>query len=520
MNRKALVLSLAFLSLNVSSALTVCFAAQTDSERAHECLTEAVKQMGGETALRALKTVRFEAIGHREMVEQSERPEGPYVVEYDHLIVQLRDLERHHWKQTVTLNGGPFPEVTIDTVTVDESAKRAFDHQVRPGSPDDLQSAQETLELGPERVLFTALAADDLRAEADTVLQSVPHHVVAFTWRNLPVRLYLNSYTALPTEVEWQSAYPSNIFWSAWGDVTTRLYYSLWWLCPGGIHYPTQWDFVRNGLPDRVFTITKIATNVEFPADTFAISADERATFHKRGGTLDDRPLGIPDQPAVEVAKDIVHIPGAWNVTLARQTDGIVIVEAPISSGYSAKVLAEAERRWPGVPVKAVISTSDSWPHLAGVREYVARGIPVYALDLNIAILSRLVTAPRTRFPDAAAQNPKKPDFHVVASKTLLGTGPNRIEIYPLRGETSERQMMVYFPEHKLLYGSDPFQKNERGYTFPQTVWELVHAVERERFSVDTFFMMHIGPTPWGDLLKAIEEAENAPIVKQDRQTN
>ena len=33
----------------------------------------------------------------------------------------------------------------------------------------------------------------------------------------------------------------------------------------------------------------------------------------------------------------IVHIPGAWNVTLVRQTDGIVVVEAPISSGYSVR---------------------------------------------------------------------------------------------------------------------------------------------------------------------------------------
>jgi len=508
MNRRALVLPLVLLSLNVGSA-------QSDSERAHEYLTEAVKQMGGEAALRALKTVRLEAIGHREMVEQSERPEGPYVVEYDHVIVQLRDLEHQRWKQTVTLNGGPFPDVTIDTVTAEGAAKKAFDHQVRPGSPDDLQSAQETLELGPERVLFTALAATDLRAEADTVLQSVPHHVVDFTWRNLPVRLYLNSYTALPTEVELQSAYPSNTYWSGWGDVTTRLFYSLWWLCPGGIHYPKQWDFERNGLPDHFLTITKISTNVEFPVDAFAISADEKAAFEKRRGTLDDRPLGIPNQPAVEVAKDIVHIPGAWNVTLVRQSDGIVVVEAPFSSGYSVKVLAEAGRRWPGVPVKAVISTSDSWPHIAGVREYVARGIPVYALDLNVAILSRLVAAPRTRFPDALARNPKKPDFRVVAGKTLLGAGPNRIEIYPLRGETSERQMMVYFPEHHLLYGSDPFQKNEQGYTFPQTVWELAHAVQREKLSVDTFFMMHIGPTPWSVLPKAIEEAEQAPAASK-----
>src|SRR5262249_34412140 len=116
------------------------------------------------------------------------------------------------------------------------------------------------------------------------------------------------------------------------------------------------------------------------------------------------------------------------------------------------------------------------------------------------------------RYPDALVRNPKPPDFHAVAEKTLLGTGPNRIEIYPLRGETSERQMMVYFPEHKLLYGSDPFQKDDHGYFYPQTVWELMHAVEREKLAVDTFFMMHIGPTRWSDLLKVIEEVVKVPV--------
>jgi len=38
-------------------------------------------------------------------------------------------------------------------------------------------------------------------------------------------------------------------------------------------------------------------------------------------------------------------------------------------------------------------------------------------------------------------------------------------------GQTTERQMMVYFSEHQLLYGSDPFQKiTDIQYFTPQTV--------------------------------------------------
>jgi hypothetical protein len=48
----------------------------------------------------------------------------------------------------------------------------------------------------------------------------------------------------------------------------------------------------------------------------------------------------------------------------------------------------------------------------------------------------------------------------------------------------------------------------------PKTVWELVHVVEREKLTVDAFFMMHIGLTPWSALPKAIEQAEKPSSAK------
>ena len=477
---------------------------------AKDLLHNALLQMGGEDQIRAVRTVRFTAMGHRNMLEQSERPEGPYIVEYDE-ISQSRDLEHGRWKQVTTMRVAVQPPFKQTAVVSDGAASLAFDNQTRPGSNAEMQDAEEDLDLGPEHVLLTALNATDLRREADTVLQSVPNQVVAFTWEGSPVRIFLNAYTSLPTAVEWKRANPYQMFWSTWGDVTTRIYYSLWWLCPHGIHYPLQWDVFRNGLPDRVLTITEVVLNPQFPADEFSISNDIRAAFAKQATrTVDDRKLDV--SKAQEPAKDVVFISGAWNTTLVRQDDGIVVIEAPISSGYSAQVIAEAGRRWPGVPIKAAISTSDSWPHIAGVREYVARGIPVYAPDLNIPILLRLVNAPRSSFPDLLARSPRQPDFRAVSEKTVIGSGVNRMEIYLIRGETSERQMMVYFPQHKLLYGSDPFQKLDPiTYFYPQTVWELRHAVEREMIKVRTFFMMHVNPTPWSDLDQALGQAEQAP---------
>src|SRR5699024_6717329 len=104
-------------------------------------------------------------------------------------------------------------------------------------------------------ILITALA-NQPRRRTDVVLHAVPQHVVEFAWHGRTVRLFLSADTGLPSAAEWTSGSPFDLFWSLWGDVTTRISYSLWWLAPGGIRYPLQLDVVRNGLPDSKFTIT------------------------------------------------------------------------------------------------------------------------------------------------------------------------------------------------------------------------------------------------------------------------
>jgi hypothetical protein len=478
---------------------------QDAGESAANLLHASLAAMGGEQKIRDLKSIHFTAVGHRNFLEQSERPEGPYIVDYEQ-IDEWRDLVHGSWKQETKTRNVLEENVRIIIVSEGAAVLKAGTREV-PASGEELQNAEDALSYSPERVLLKALASPDLRRLPDLVLQDVPHHLIQFTLNGFPVRLFLNRETNLPTAVEWVKAYPYGIFWSIWGDVTTRTYYSLWWL-QDGIHYPLQIDVFRNGLPDRSSAITHLEINPEVPADSFAISPAGRDAFSTRAKqTADDRPLG--SRPPQEPAPGILIFGGAWNTTIVRQPDGIIVLEAPISSGYSSQLLAEAAHRFPGVPIKAVITTSDAWPHIGGIREYVAKGIPIYAMQRTKPLLQRFLSAPRIAFPDSLAKSPRNPELRLVNAKLVLGAGPNRMEIYPLRGETTERQMMVYFPEHRLLYGSDAFQKLSDGkYFIPQTVSEVAAAVLREHLAVETFFMMHMGLTPWPDALQSLHGSQ------------
>ncbi len=75
-------------------------------------------------------------------------------------------------------------------------------------------------------------------------------------------------------------------------------------------------------------------------------------------------------------------------------------------------------------------------------------------------------------------------------------------ELYPLRGASTERQYMVYFPEHALLYASDTLVLNSNHTLYdPQLTHEARQAVEREHLRVETVYAMHEGPTPWKDVI-------------------
>jgi hypothetical protein len=460
----------------------------------------ALTAQGGEQKLRSLQNVQWEAFGYRHEVEQSERPEGPFVTEFKS-ISEVHDYSGKRFRTSTELAIYPVFKTKTTMVVVDGVVMQLTGERQTAGTAQQAQLVRERIALSPERILLTALDSSDVRVESDTVLQSVPQKVVSFTLDKAPVRIYLNAHTHLPTAVDFAGPLARSGYWSYMGDVTMRTYYGFWWLAKGGLHFPMQWNIERNGQAEEEIVIRQLRIDDALDEGSLTIPTEVREIS---GAT----PLGNPAEPPTELAPGIILIGGSWNVALVRQDDGIVILEAPISPEYAAGVIAEAHRRFPGEPVKAVVTTSDSWPHIAGVREYVAKGIPIYALDLNRPVLERMITAPHTANPDELQRKPQHPRYRLIHAKTILGTGANRLEIYPIRGETSERQMMVYFPEHHLLYGSDAFQTQGNSYFFPQEITELLSSVEREHLQVDRFFMMHIGLRPWSELGAAVAAAQ------------
>jgi hypothetical protein len=485
----------------------------TNVALAHAILAAAMTAMGGSDKLLAVHSVADTFVGTRAMVEQSERPTGPYFV--DHLRTnESADLDAGRVREVSEDSGyaGPAWWLTqtkpyASDVLVDRGIAGVYDGKTwsyAGGSP--VQFAQERTIFGPERVLFTADRGAGLRALPDVTLHGSPYHVVAFTVDGAPCKLTVNARTNLPWSIEWTRAYPYYIFYNAWGDVTTTLTFNEWSLEPNGLHYPREWTYERIGLPDQQLSIIALAFNGVAEAD-LTLPADLISAHAGKVLAIDAR--AFPSTKLTELAPGVILASGSWNVGFVRQDDGVVVLEAPISPAYAKQAFAFARTHF-GLPVKAVITTSDSWPHLAGVRQAVAEGIPVYALDLNRPILERQLAAPHTQRPDDLARHPRAPQFQWVSAPLDLGTGSNRLRIVPYRTATAERQMLVYLPQTHLLYTSDLFAPDDvaddgtiRSWFTPQYLDEAISVVDRERLDPMTIWGMHYGPVPYATIRTA-----------------
>jgi hypothetical protein len=502
------ILTGALVIVLVTAKLAFCPLLTQQDNVAKGRVERAVRVVGGEVALRSLKTIRTSAHGYQNHLEDSEDPEGPYIPDFLET-KELRDLNKLRMERETTVNFAAGQRFTIKTTRAQGKLITVTRTDGHPSAGKLRYSKNEWFPLTPEGALIAALDASDLQSDPDETLGSAPVHVVRFHWNEIPVRIFLNAYSGFLSASEIVFADPYSVANAPWGDLRIRMAYAFWELEAGGLHYPLNWFETWNGKLHRVIVAEKVELNPSVPAGAFQIPVESQST--PPALVVDAVALGRPDQQSQELAPGVVQIPGSWYVTLVRQTDGVVVIESPVSAGYSAKVLDEAAERFPGLPVKAVISSTNFWWHFAGIREYVARGIPVYVLDQNYELLKQAVAAPHAQYPDDLARNARPAKWHIVSERTVLGEGPNRLELIPARENTGQ-DLVTYFPGQNLLYTAElaqPLGPNG-SFLYPHDLSSVLDVIRDNQLKVDTLIGMHMSPTPLEKLCKAVQDAIGA----------
>lgn len=454
--------------------------------------------------LAAVRTMRLKIRTASSRLFDGDHPDAPYAIDYTDA-VWTEDLTGQRRLITSTISqvtGDKFENIVLIEGAFLQLAIKSADKEF----PRRALFAPQNWQLAnPARALRLALAASDLRLSGTAVVHNAPTQIVGFTHRGRAVRLFLSQDNLLPLAVESLVNAPDQIGWASRGDLIDRTEWMNWNLM-GGLRFPFQWNTSRNGEPIETVTIFEGQLDVELDEAAMRLDPEVAKQLALPGrADVDELPLGRPNQPIAEIAPGVIQIPGSWYTTLIRQPDGVVVIDGPISNGYSAKVIAEAERRFPGVPIKAVISTTSFLWHIAGLREYAARGIPIYALDRNRAVIEALMNAPHMLAPDKFSHSSRPPKVHYISAATTIGGGENRLDIIPLRRATGQMQM-VYLPALRMLHTAEMVQPLGPGGSllFPESLQEVTDQVKDAQIDPLTMIGMHMSPTPWIEVAKAL----------------
>lgn len=462
--------------------------------------------------LPSITSVKCSALLISRDTQQNDYPDAPRYATVEHAVITDDLAGGRLLTQATSINGESYANtlLTADLMQREMLSTNGSWTLVGTAAPPSWQT-QDAL-----RTLALAQAAADLRLEHPATLHDHMQNVVSFHNKKYLVKVYFDTLTSLPSAieatVEYSGASTQDSALNVWGDVRERTEF-LDWRPVEGLRLPFQRDEFRNDELYLTVRLSEAHVNVPLVATAFEIQAAARHDAAQRIG-VHSLPLGHsimdapnPNHPISEIAPGVVQIPGSWYSTLVRQPDGLVVIDAPISAEYSQKVLAEAQRRFPGVPVKALITSTSFLPHVAGIREYAARGIPIYVRDHNVALVRRLLASRHTLVPDDLERDRKTPIIRAVSDRTVIGSGHNSVLVMPIRWGT-EDMLMTYLPGAHLLHTGAMVQPLgiDGALLYPESLLEIKDSVRDEKLQVDTIIGVHLSPTPWhtvGDTLQA-----------------
>jgi glyoxylase-like metal-dependent hydrolase (beta-lactamase superfamily II) len=420
--------------------------AQSAADSARAAVAKAATALGGSSALRSLTTIHREFTVENSDPTQGARPAQPGETEppiylRDRRILDTdytRNLERTLVEGTIYGNQ-PSRLVRVnrpDSVAgVNLTLRTSFGFPARAAAPVG--------QLMPEGLIRRALAAspDSLtwigtRRDGDRMVA-----VVRFGEPNVPFvqRLVIDQETG-------QLALEADTDDPVLGDVLTRFVFLDYRPVGNGLTLPHRIEQRRNGVLFQAFVVRSVVVNKPIADSLFTV------------------PPGFPPDPpppatltAAPIGRDLYLIRATYNSLFLVASDHVIVIEAPVNSRRTNRVLEEIRRVAPGKPIKYVIATHFHSDHIGGLRPFIAAGIPILTTATAREVIERsLARGTRTRSPDTLSAAPRDPVVEVVHGRRTLGDQAHPVEIIDLSPNPHADEILaVWFPTERLLFEGD-----------------------------------------------------------------
>lgn len=431
---------------------------------------------------------------------QSDRAYPPYLQEGRHSTYWY--YPEHGLETTIGTGLNPFGERRLfpawSTARGTWIRRDSVLQPVPPLHPFTLQSRP----LNAWAVLADWAGDPSVRVTGRCTVRDFPRVRLARTGSLAEEHLYLDPSSGLPVQYELEV----NDFSGLWGRQLVAYVYSNW-VKVGEAQYP----MASFRLVDGEVNVTRVAAPL--PADSVPPAAPAITD------TTDMRQVSTPPSPAPDTVRVAAN---TWLLRTRFYTNVVTLVRDTVfilDAQYTGEERARQDSTWiaklfPGRHPLVLVVSDLAWPHIAGVRSWVAMGATVVAHQSTKAFLTRVVEHRWTAAPDLLEKRRGRARFTFVAVNDSLALAGGAVRVYPINGIGSEGSLMTWIPGERFLYAGDYVQ----GLTGPSMAYaaEVAAAAERVRATPERFAAMHMGLTAWADLQKALQASASPPAMGTD----
>lgn len=183
-------------------------------------------------------------------------------------------------------------------------------------------------------------------------------------------RLYLDPKSALPVKLDRRERD------ALWGDVHAEYVWTNWQLNGGRTAAPWRVPLAAFRMVDGAINITRSVG----PAALTPPDSAPRLTLPPGAPEMPVRPPAGPGPDTVRVGPaTFLLVTPAYTSAVALARDTVWVLDATSNEARARRDAEWVARLFPGPHPVAVVVTDLAWPHVGGVRYWVARGAVVYA---------------------------------------------------------------------------------------------------------------------------------------------
>jgi hypothetical protein len=387
------------------------------------------------------------------------------------------------WERGTQRNEQTFGPQTIAYVS--DSARRVlYSPRGATLAPMRQPNAADDRALDPWMVLADWRSAHDLRIVGECSYRDYWRTVIAHRTDSGEERLYVDTKTAFPIKLDRRDR--DMLF----GDVHAEYLWSIW--APAGDAVAPMFAFrLIDGETDHERIVESFRVIPRDSAGRLDIAAD--------AAPIPPRTTAPPDTVRVSASTFALHTPSYTNV-VTLQRDTVFVLDAQTSAQRAQQDSVWIGKLFPGKHPIVLVVTDLAWPHIAGVRYWVALGVPVVSHRASRNFLQQVVDHRWTVEPDLLEKRraTAKLDFHAVEDRLDLGAGAVRLRA--IDGAGSEGALMAYIPSDRFLYAGDYIQPGGPGSFSAVYAREVRAAVQRAGFTPSRFIAMHMKLGNWDTL--------------------